>query len=142
MATQIRNSRLLRDYALVTTHILPTTSANHTTDAIDIAGIGPYMPEEITVEISLPKMPLHVTSGNSVDITLYHGDTAAGLATTATALGLIIKCSQIGIATDGTEAQVFRYRLPPGTKRFIGWYVATGGTDSLESYTATYSLLV
>jgi|WetSurMetagenome_2_1015567.scaffolds.fasta_scaffold504960_2 hypothetical protein len=141
MATQVRNTRLLRDYALVTTNAIPGTSSNATTSAIDLAGVGPYQPEEITVEIAVPKMTAHVTAANVLAITLYHGDTSS-LASTSVALGLVITCSQIGIATDGTELQVWRYRLPPGTKRYIGWYMTTGITDSLDSYTATFSLLV
>jgi len=132
--------RSTKDVLLRVTKALPGTSATNTSDALDI-GINPLTPEDITVEVSLPAMPLHVTAGNTLTITLYHGDTSS-LAATATALGVAITCTQIGIVTDGTAAQVFRFKLPPGVKRYIGFFQSAGGTDDLSSYTATYSLLV
>ena len=102
-------------------------------------GAGPFNPEEITIEVSLPAMPLHVTVANKLQIQLYSTATSgSGDAITSP----IVEFDQPGIASTGTSAQVFTAKLPPGTLRYISFHNITGITDDLSSYTATYSILL
>jgi len=138
MATQVPNQRFIRDANLSVTKALPSTSSNNTSGQIDI-GAGPFNPEQITIEVALPAMPLHVTAGNKLQIQLYSSATSgSGDAITSP----IVEFDQIGIASTGTGAQVFTAKLPPGTARYISFHNITGGTDDLSSYTATYSILL
>src|SRR5438034_3398611 len=110
MATQVMVSRLLRDAALSLTKALPGTSSNNTSDPIDI-GSGPWNPEEITLEIVIPAIAAHVTSGNVPTITLYHSDTS----TVTAATDPVISTSWIGVVSTGSLGKTIRFKLPPGT---------------------------
>jgi hypothetical protein len=134
MANSVQTSRLLRDAKLVVTKALPNNT-NNTSDAIDI-GSGPWNPEEITVEVSVPAIAAHTTT-NDLQIQLYHGDTSDSLAATTP----LIEVDVPGVAVTGSVALVKRFKLPPGTKRYIAFHnIAT--TDNCSAVTATYSLLV
>jgi hypothetical protein len=135
MATQIRNSRLIRDYKLITTHALPNNT-NHTSDTLDI-GDGVFNPEELTVEVLVPAISAHTTA-NNLQIQLYHGDTTTTAAMTAPQP--LIECDVLGGA-GGSAETLFRFKLPPGTKRYIAFHmIAT--TDNCSGVTATFTVLV
>ncbi len=134
------NRRLMRDAALVITKALPATSSNNTTDPIDIGGLagGTWNPEEITIEISIPAIAAHITSGNVPTITLYHSDTT----TVTTATDPAVSTSWIGVVSTGSLGKTISFKLPPGTKRYIAFYQTAGGTDTLSGSSITYSVLL
>lgn len=134
MATQVVNSRLLRDGNLSITKALPNNT-NNTSGAIDI-GSGPFNPEEIEVEVSVPAIAGHTTA-NNLQIQLYHGDTSGSLAATTP----LIEVDVLGVVSTGSVATVQRFKLPPGTKRFIAFH-AIATTDDCSAVSATYSILV
>jgi hypothetical protein len=134
MATQVPTSRLLRDNALTITQALPNNT-NNTTSYIDI-GSGPFNPEEITVEISVPAIPGHTTA-NNLQIQLWTSATTSGAAVTSP----LIECDVLGVTSSGSVATTFRFKLPPGTKRYIAFHsIAT--TDDCSAATMTITLLV
>lgn len=134
MATQVLNTRLLRDGALVVTKALPNNT-NNTSDVIDIGG-GPFNPEEIVVEVSVPAIAGHTTA-NNLQLQLYHGDVSNSLAAT----NPLVEVDVLGVVSTGSVATVKRFKLPPGTKRYIAFHqIAT--TDDCSAVSATYSLLV
>ncbi len=132
-------SRLLRDAALSLTKALPGTSASNTSDTIDL-GSGPFLPEEVTVEISIPAIAAHVTAANHLNITLWHADTttvAVPVEPVAT-----VSVDRVGVASTGSLGSTWRFKLPIGTKRYIGFRQVCGGTDDLSGSSITYTLLV
>jgi hypothetical protein len=134
MATQVLNTRLVRDAGLVVTKALPNNT-NNTSDAIDI-GSGPFNPEEIVVEVSVPAIAAHTTA-NNLQIQLYHGDASNSLAVTTP----LVEVDVLGVVSTGSVALIKRFKLPPGTKRYIAFHnIAT--TDDCSAVTATYSLLL
>lgn len=134
MATQVTNTRLLRDDKLTITQALPNNT-NNDTSYIDIGG-QPFKPEEITVEIYVPAIAAHTTT-NNLQIQLYDSATSSGAAVTAP----LIECDVVGVGGTGSVAKTFRYKLPPGTKRYISWHsIAT--TDNCSAATMTITLLV
>jgi len=138
MATQVLNTRLVRDAALTITKALPGTSASNTTDAIDI-GSGPFLPEEIVVEVVIPAIAAHVTAGNSLVIALWHADTTTLAAPVAPVPA--ISMTVIGVVSTGSLGSTWRFKLPIGTKRYIGFRQTAGGTDTLSGSAVTYSIL-
>ncbi len=134
MATQVPNTRFLRDAGLTITKALPNNT-NNTSDAIDI-GSGPFNPEEIVVEVSVPAIAAHTTT-NNLQIQLYHGSASNSLAVT----NPLVEVDVLGIVSTGSVATVKRFKLPPGTLRYIAFHnIAT--TDDCSAATATYSILV
>ena len=136
MATQVQNRRLIRDNSLTITKALPGTSASNTSGVIDL-GTGPFNPEEITIEILIPAIAAHVTSGNVPTITLWASDTT----TVTTATDPVISTSWIGVASTGSTGKTISFKLPPGTKRYIAFRQTAGATDDLSGSTITYSVL-
>jgi len=134
MATQVMNSRLLRDNQLSVTWALPNAT-NNTSGVLDI-GSGPFNPEEIEIEISVPAIAGHTTV-NNLQIQLYHGDTSGALAVTTP----LIEVDVPGVAVTGSVALVKRYKLPPGTKRYIAFH-AIATADDCSAVSATASILV
>jgi hypothetical protein len=133
MAT-FKNSRQLRDGSLSTTLSAPNNT-NNTTSYIDI-GSGDFNPEEIVVEIVVPAIALHTTT-NNLQIQLYTSASSTGEAVTIP----LIEVDVLGVVSSGSAAQVFRYKLPPGTLRYIAWHmIAT--TDDCSAATVTFSLLL
>ena len=121
------------------TKVLPGTSASNTTDAIDLGGDGPFRPEEITVEVSVPAIAAHVTTGNNLVIALWHAATTTLAAPVAPVPAITITIP--GVASTGSVASVWRFKLPIGTLRYIGFRQTCGGTDDLSGSTITYSIL-
>ncbi len=134
MATQVQNSRLVRDSLLSVTKALPNNT-NNTSPVIDI-GTGPFNAEEIEVEVSVPAIAGHTTA-NNLQIQLYHGDTSGSLAATTP----LIEVDVLGVVSTGSVAQTTRFKLPPGTKRFIAFHNIVA-TDDCSAVSATYSLLL
>ena len=139
MATQVPNTRFLRDAGLSITKALPSTSGNNTSDTIDL-GAGPWHPEEITVEVVIPAIAAHVTAGNHLTITLYHADTTTVILPVSPVP--TIQIDEIGITSTGTPGSTWRFKLPIGTKRYIGFHQVCGATDDLSGSSITYSLLL
>jgi hypothetical protein len=134
MSTQVQTSRLIRDYTLSTTHACPNNTTN-ATSYIDL-GSGPFNPEEITIEISVPAIALHTTT-NNLQIQLFSSATTGAGAVTSP----LIECDVPGVGGTGSVAVVFRYKLPPGTLRYIYWtMIAT--SDNCSGTTATFSVLL
>jgi len=129
----------MRDAALVITKALPGTSASNTTDAIDI-GSGPFRPEEVVVEVKIPAIAEHVTAGNHIVIALWHADTTTLAAPVEPVPAITI--DRIGVVSTGSLGSVWRFKLPIGTKRYIGFRQTAGGTDTLSGSSITYSILV
>jgi hypothetical protein len=134
MATQVLSTRLLRDNSLTITKALPNNT-NNTSDTIDI-GSGPFNPEEITVEVYVPAIAGHTTV-NNLQIQLYHGDATNSLAATTP----LIEVDVVGVGGTGSVVTTKRFKLPPGTKRYIAFH-AIATTDDCSAVTATYTLLV
>ena len=135
MSTQVQTSRLIRDYTLSTTHACPNSTTN-ATSYIDL-GSGPFNPEEITVEISVPAIAAHTTTMNNLQIQLFSSATTGAGAVTSP----LIECDVPGVVSTGSVAAVFRYKLPPGTLRYIYWtMIAT--SDNCSGTTATFSVLL
>ena len=133
MATQVPSSRLMRDAQLVITQAAPNNT-NNTTSYVDL-GSGPFNPEEIEVEISVPAIAAHTTA-NNLQIQLYSSATSTGAAITSP----LIECDVLGVNSSGSVATVFRYKLPPGTLRYVAWHmIAT--TDNCSGATVTFSIL-
>ena len=134
MATQVLNTRLIRDNALTLTQALPNNT-NNTSGYMDI-GSGPFNPEEIVIEIAVPAIAAHTTA-NNLQIQLYHSDTAsAGAVTTP-----LIEMDVLGVTSSGSVATTKRFKLPPGTKRYIAFHsIAT--TDDCSAATMTVSILI
>jgi hypothetical protein len=133
MATQVPSSRLMRDYKLIVTQAAPNNT-NNTTSYIDL-GSGPFNPEEIEVEISVPAITAHTTA-NNLQIQLYSSASSTGAAITSP----LIECDVVGVGGTGSVATVFRYKLPPGTLRYVAWHmIAT--TDDCSAATVTFSIL-
>ena len=131
--------RQIRDTVLKITKALPGTSASNTTDTIDLGSLG-IVPEDVVVEIAIPAIAEHVTAGNHLNITLWHGDTTSIAVPTSPVP--TISVDDIGVASTGTSASTWLFKLPPGTKRYIGFRQVAGGTDTLSGSSVTYSILV
>ena len=133
----IPDRRQRRDAALVVLANLPAASEANTTTPFDI-GSGPFNPEEIAVEVSIPAMPLHVTPDNVLTLTLWAGDTADALAPLD---GVELSFSIPGVADTGSAAFAGSLKLPPGTKRYVAFHQEAGATDDLSGYAVTCSIL-
>ena len=134
MATQVLNTRLLRDNVLTITQALPNNT-NNTSGVIDI-GSGPFNPEEIVIEVAVPAIAAHTTT-NNLQIQLYHGDAANSLAATTP----LVEVDVPGVGGSGSVALTKRFKLPPGTKRYIALHsIAT--SDDCSAATMTVTLLV
>ncbi len=129
----------MRDANLTITKVLPGTSSNNTSDTIDL-GSGPFLPEEITVEIVIPAIAAHVTAGNHIAISLYHADTTTVIAPVAPVA--TVSVDAIGVASTGSLGSTWRFKLPIGTKRYIGFHQVCGATDDLSGSSVTYTILL
>jgi hypothetical protein len=133
MATQVQNTRLMRDAKLVITQAAPNNT-NLTTSYVDI-GSGPFNPEEIEIEVYVPAIAAHTTA-NNLQIILWSSATTTGAAVTSP----LIECDVLGVNSSGSVAQTFRFKLPPGTLRYIAFHmIAT--TDDCSLGTVTISIL-
>ena len=145
MATQVVNTRLLRDASASTlvTKALPAAGANNNTATIDL-GLGPWHPEEPEIEISLPAMTAHNSASYSVTITLQDSADNITFASTDDGVGsrVAVTLTTPGIASTGTAARLVRFKLPIGVKQYIQFNQAvTSGGPTLTGTTVTYSVL-
>lgn len=131
--------RSIRDTVLKITKVLPGTSASNTTDTIDLGSLG-IVPEDVVVEIAIPAIAAHVTAGNHLNITLWHADTTTVVVPVSPVP--TISVDEIGITSTGTPGSTWLLKLPPGTKRYIGFRQVAGATDDLSGSSVTYSILV
>jgi len=137
MATQVLNTRLLRDNQLTQTKALPAAAANNNTGTFDL-GVGPYHPEEIVLEMAIPALAAHTDSTKNVTLKLQ--DSADD--STYADLSPLHEYILAGIASTGTAAKTIRLRLPPGIRRYlqINQAVDSGG-PTLTASSVTYTLL-
>ena len=138
MAAQFQNSRLLRDAALTITNALPNNTTSYTTNYLDI-GAGPFNPEEIEVEIQVPAIAAHTTT-NNLTIQLITSATIQATSSFAATNPTVIM-NVVGVGSSGSVATTVRFKLPPGTLRYIAFaMIAT--TDDCSAVTITASILV
>lgn len=138
MATQVTNTRLVRDAQLSVTKALPAAAANNNSGTIDL-GTGPFHQEEIVIEISIPAMSAHSDTTKNVVIKLQ--DSADD--STYNDVSPAISFTLAGVASTGTSATVKRLKLPPGTRRYIQFNQAVdSGGPTLTAKSVTYSVLL
>jgi hypothetical protein len=136
MATQVPNRRFLRDAGKTVTKALPAAGASNQSGTIDI-GVGPFHPEELDVEISIPAMAAHSDTTKNVTITLQDSADDSSYADVDPAIVETLA----GVSSTGTSAKVVVFRLPPGTRRYIQFTQAvTSGGPTLTGSSVTYSL--
>ena len=143
MATQVVNTRLLRDAGIAVTKALPAAGANNNTATIDLGG-GPFYPEEPEIEINLPALTAHTDSTKNVTITLQDSADNVTFASTDDGIGarVAITLTTPGVASTGTAARVARFKLPIGVKRYIQFNQAvTSAGPTLTAISVTYTPL-
>ncbi len=144
MATQVKNSRLVRDAGLSVTKALPAAAATNQTGTIDL-GTGPWHPEEVTIEISIPAMTAHNSASYNVILTLQDSADNSSYANTDDGVAgtVAITLTTPGIASTGTAARVVRFRLPPSVRRYLQFTQAvTTGGPTLTATSVTYTVLL
>lgn len=144
MSNTLQNSRLLRDAALVVTKALPAAGASNNSGTIDL-NLGPWHPEEIFIEISLPALSAHTDSSKDVTIKLQHSADDSSYEDLDDGVGSLpdITLTTPGVTTTGTAARIARIKLPAGTKRYVQFNQAvTSGGPTVTAVSVTYSVLV
>src|ERR1035437_6802982 len=131
MAAQFQNSRLLRDAALTITNALPNNTTSYTTNYLDI-GAGPFNPEEIEVEVSVPAIAAHTTANNFTVQLITSATIQATSGFIATNPAVIVNV--LGVTVSGSVATTARFKLPPGTLRYIA-FVLIATTDDCSAAT-------
>ena len=138
MAASFQTSRLIRDGSLSVTAAFPAAGANANTGTIDI-GSGPFHPDEITIEISLPALAAHTDPTKNLVITLQDSADNSSFATVVPTVTYTLA----GVASTGTAAQVKRFHLPIGTRRYIQINQAVdAGGPTLTGSSGTYGILL
>ncbi len=130
--------RHIKDALLSVTKALPAAASNNNTATIDLEKTaGTPAPENLEVEISIPAIAAH--SDNSKSVTLKMQDSAddSSYSDTQPVTSFVLT----GVTTDGSAAAVYRFRLPPGTRRYVQFNQAVAsGAPSLIGSSITYSL--
>lgn len=144
MATQVKSSRLVRDAGITVTKALPAAGASNQTGTIDL-GTGPWHPEELVIEVSIPAFASHTDSSKNVTLTLQDSADDSSYSNTDSGTGTnpAITITTPGVTTDGSAARVVRLHLPPGVRRYIQFTQAvTSGGPTLTASSITYTPLV
>ena len=144
MATQVQSRRLLRDTKLTVTKALPAAGASNNTGTIDL-GVGPWHPEEVLIEISIPACSGQTDTTKAVTITAQHSSDDSSYANLDDGTGANndVVLTTPGVASTGAAARVATVKLPPGTKRYIQFTQAvTSGGATLTAISVTYTVLV
>lgn len=130
-------NRNQRDASALTTisKALAAATVTNRSDSFDL-GPGAHSPENFEVEISIPAMPLHVTA-NNVTITLHDSADNSSFAATDP----VVSTTILGVVTDGSAAKTIRFRLPANIRRYFAFSQVSGATDTLTTYSITYTLL-
>jgi hypothetical protein len=145
MATQVQNRRLIRDAAatMTLTKVLPAAGATNQTGTIDL-GTGPWHPEELTIEVSIPALAAHTDTTKNVTLTLQDSADDSSYANTdsGTNANPAITITTPGVASTGTAARVVTVHIPPGVRRYLQFTQAvTSGGPTLTASSITYSVL-
>lgn len=120
------------------TNALPNATTSYTTNYLDI-GAGPFNPEEIEIEVQVPAIAGHTTAAN---LTLQLITSATVQATSAfAATNPAVTVNVLGVASTGSVAQTTRFKLPPGTLRYLAFKMIVA-SDDCSAVTATFSILV
>lgn len=128
-------TRGIQDAKFKVTTALPAAGANGNTTSFDLGAGGNHQPESVEVEVSLPATP-SLADNKNVDIKLQD---SADDSTFADVAPLIIS-RVTGAGGAGAAAKVFRFKLPPGTRRYIRFNQAVdaaGGDNTAVSSTIT-----
>lgn len=137
MATQVPNTRLIRDNALTVTTALPAASGNVTCTALNL-GAAPYKPEEIILEIYAPACAANTSTTDTYTYQLF--DSADN--STFAAVSPAVQVAVPGVASTGSAAAYFRFGLPVNTRQYVAVKVtATSGTGNNTAQSFILSLL-
>lgn len=143
MATQVPNTRLVRDASLTVTKALPSAGSNNNSPTIDL-GTGPWHPEEIEIEIVQPAFSAHTDSTKNVTLTLQHSSDDSSYSSTDDGIGSLpaVTLTTPGVSSAGTVARTARVKLPAGLKRYIQFNQAVSGSGpNLTALSITYTVL-
>lgn len=130
--------RAIKDASYVHAKALPAAGASNNSATFDL-GAGGFVPEQIEVEISIPAMSAHSDNTKNVIITVQD---SANDSSYASLDSPAITVTRPGVASTGTSAEVIRFRLPAGVRRYIQFNQAVdSGGPTLTAKSVTYSLL-
>lgn len=130
--------RAIKDATFVKSKALPAAGASNNTSTFDL-GAGGFVPEGIEVEISIPALAAHTDTSKNVTLTVQ--DSADDNSYTSLSAPAIT-VTRPGIASTGTDAEVIKFRLPAGVRRYVQINQAvTSGGPTLTASSITYSLL-
>ena len=131
--------RSLKDAKFILTKVLPAANANNNSDVIDLeAASGDPDPGMFDVEVSVPALANHTDSTKTITIQVYDSADNSSFAEIAPR----IECRIPGVASTGSLAKTFTFRLPPEVRRYLRFNqaVPSGDGDNTAS-SITYSLL-
>lgn len=130
--------RAIKDAQFVHAKALPAAGASNNSATFDL-GAGGYVPESIEVEISIPALAAHSDTAKNLVITVQD---SANDSSYSSISAPAITVTRPGIASTGTSAEVIRFRLPAGVRRYIQFNQAVdSGGPTLTASSVTYSLL-
>lgn len=131
----------MKDATLQVIKALPAANATNTTNSIDTgprADSQVIQPDSPEIEVSVPALPNHVNTSLIITLDLY--DSADN--SSFTEVGPRIQCRIPGVATTGSAAQTFRFRLPATTRRYVRWLQSVPATDGDNTASSvTYAVI-
>lgn len=137
MATQVPNSRLIRDNALSVTTALPAASGNVTCAALNL-GLAPYKPEEIILEIYVPACAANTSTTDTYTYQLFDSADNSSFAAVSPAVLVAVP----GVSSVGSAAAYFRFGLPVNVRQYAAVNVAaTASTGNNTAQSFILSLL-
>jgi len=137
MATQVPNRRLVRDAALTFTQALPAAGGNNTSASFDL-GAGPFLPDQIDIEIAFPACAANTSTGDTYTVQLYDSADNSSFAAVVPGESLVVA----GVVSTGSAAKVVTIKLPRNVRRYVSFYtVATSGTGNNTAQLSTFSIL-
>src|SRR5438105_2652903 len=131
--------RALKDANFIFTKVLPAAAASNQTPTIDLIAVsGDPDPSLFDIEVVVPALANHTDSTKTITITVQD---SADNSTYANVTPLI-QCQVPGVASTGSAATTFTFRLPPGIRRYVQLTqsVPTGDGNNTAS-SVTVSLL-
>lgn len=144
MAATFNQNRLVKDANWVKTKALPAAGATNQTATFDLHAAGTPLPEEISVEVSIPAMAANNSASYSATVTVQQSTDDVTYANLDDGTNSLpdIDIDTPGVASTGSAARVVRFKLPSGIARYIQFQQAvTSGGPTLTGTTITYSLL-
>lgn len=131
------NKRTLRDANLSVSHALPAAAGSNYTSAIDTAVMDPGRIDFPGVElaIELPACPAHTDTTKNITLTLKDSDDNSSFNAVADVPAQVIA----GVATSGSAAFAYQFKLPIGLKRYVRLDAAVDSGDG-NNTAVSYSL--